>query len=259
MENQTLYGRKKTFKLPSGKEVTIREQNGEDDDILSNPVDARTLMNISRFIAGIVVDTDITPNRLLSVQDVHNMPSLDRYCIMFNSRIFSIGETLEFSYLWPNTDGTKREVEYEVNLKDEFLFDYSDIPSEEEMASKPNAIPFYPGNDEEYTITLSSGKQVKYHLLNAEAEQYLLNLPEDKLTKNQELIARNLQLKVGDNWEKVTSFRLFSTKDMSEIRAHVRGYDPIFQGTTTLIDPVTHQSVDIPIVGIDNFFFPRES
>lgn len=41
MEDQTLYGKKLTFKLPSGYEVTIREQNGEDDDILSNPVDAK--------------------------------------------------------------------------------------------------------------------------------------------------------------------------------------------------------------------------
>lgn len=78
---QTLYGKKLTFKLPSGYEVTIREQNGEDDDILSNPVDAKTFMNISKFIAGIVTDTDITATRLLTPEDVQKMPSLDRYAI----------------------------------------------------------------------------------------------------------------------------------------------------------------------------------
>ena len=77
---------------PVVNEVTIREQNGEDDDILSNPVDAKTFMNISKFIAGIVTDTDITATRLLTPEDVQKMPSLDRYAIMVNSRVFSLGE-----------------------------------------------------------------------------------------------------------------------------------------------------------------------
>lgn len=100
MEDKTLYGKKLTFKLPSGYEVTIREQNGEDDDILSNPVDAKTFMNISKFIAGIVTDTDMTATRLLTPNDVQKMPSLDRYAIMINSRVFSLGEILDFRYTW---------------------------------------------------------------------------------------------------------------------------------------------------------------
>ena len=51
-------------------------------------------MNISKFIAGIVTDTDITATRLLTADDVQKMPSLDRYTIMINSRIFSLGKTL---------------------------------------------------------------------------------------------------------------------------------------------------------------------
>ena len=122
MEDKTLYGKKLTFKLPSGYEVTIREQNGEDDDILSNPVDAKTFMNISKFIAGIVTDTDITATRLLTPEDVQKMPSLDRYAIMVNSRVFSLGEILDFRYAWDGpADGQVREVDYEINLQEEFL------------------------------------------------------------------------------------------------------------------------------------------
>ena len=144
MEDQTLYGKKLTFKLPSGYEVTIREQNGEDDDILSNPVDAKTFMNISKFIAGIVTDTDITATRLLTADDVQKMPSLDRYTIMINSRIFSLGKTLEFRYDWEGpAEGQVRTIDYEVDLKEEFLFDYGTIPTMQEMEAKPNAIPFY--------------------------------------------------------------------------------------------------------------------
>lgn len=55
-----LEGRKLEFTVPSGYKYTIREQNGADDDILSNPVEAATLKNISRFIAAIVINTDYT-------------------------------------------------------------------------------------------------------------------------------------------------------------------------------------------------------
>ena len=79
------------FTTPSGHVVTIREQNGADDDILSNPADAATLMNLSKFVASIVVKSDYTQSGRLTVDQVQNMPTLDRYCILINSRIFSLG------------------------------------------------------------------------------------------------------------------------------------------------------------------------
>lgn len=262
MEDQTIYGRKYTFKLPSGYEVTIREQNGEDDDILSNPVDAKTFMNISKFISGIVIDTDITANRLLSAEDVQKMPSLDRYAIMINSRVFSLGEILDFRYDWDGgQDGKVRTVDYEVNLKEEFLFNYGEVPTMEEMEAKPNAIPFYPiaKQNKDITFTTKSGKELCFDLLNAEGESYVINLPVNEQTKNQELVARNLRLKVGEKFEPVKNFRLFSSQDMMDIRSTVKGMDPVFSGTTRIEDPETHQRIMVPIMAVDNFFYPRES
>jgi hypothetical protein len=262
MEDQTLYGKKFTFKLPSGYEVTIREQNGEDDDILSNPVDARTFMNISKFISGIVTDTDITANRLLSAEDVQKMPSLDRYAIMLNSRIFSLGKTLDFSYDWEGpAEGQVRTLDYEVDLQEEFLFDYGTIPTMEEMEAKPNAIPFYPvpKQSKGIQITTKSGKELCFDLLSAEGESYVMNLPAKERTKNQELVARNLQLKVGENYEPVKNFRLFSSQDMMDIRSAVKGMDPVFNGTTQIEDPETKQRIMVPVMAVDNFFYPRES
>ena len=40
MENDFLNARKLEFTVPSGYKYVIREQNGADDDILSNPVEA---------------------------------------------------------------------------------------------------------------------------------------------------------------------------------------------------------------------------
>lgn len=73
MENDFLNARKFEFTVPSGYKYVIREQNGADDDILSNPVEARTLRNISRFIAAIVVSTDYTQNGKLTVDDAHQL------------------------------------------------------------------------------------------------------------------------------------------------------------------------------------------
>ena len=255
MEDQTLYGKKFTFKLPSGYEVTIREQNGEDDDILSNPVDARTFMNISKFISGIVTDTDITANRLLSAEDVQKMPSLDRYAIMLNSRIFSLGKILDFSYDWEGpAEGQVRTLDYEVDLQEEFLFDYGTIPTMEEMEAKPNAIPFYPvpKQSKGIQITTKSGKELCFDLLSAEGESYVMNLPAKERTKNQELVARNLQLNVGENYEPVKNFRLFSSQDMMDIRSAVKGTDPVFNGTTQIEDPETKQRIMVPVMAVDN-------
>ena len=94
------------FTAPSGFKYSIREQNGADEDILSNPMDSKNLMNLTKFIQAIVVDTDFTPNRRLTVEDADRIPLNDRYHIIFMSRIFSLGEEVEFEYNWGQNGGS---------------------------------------------------------------------------------------------------------------------------------------------------------
>lgn len=94
------------FTAPSGFKYSIREQNGADEDILSNPMDSKNLMNLTKFIQAIVVDTDFTPNRRLTVEDADRIPLNDRYHIIFMSRIFSLGEEVEFEYNWGQDGGS---------------------------------------------------------------------------------------------------------------------------------------------------------
>ena len=61
-----------TFVAPSLNEYTIREQNGADEDILTNPVDIANLMNLSKFIAAIVVKTTATPSGKLTICSRYN-------------------------------------------------------------------------------------------------------------------------------------------------------------------------------------------
>lgn len=245
------------FTTPSGHVVTIREQNGADDDILSNPADAATLMNLSKFVASIVVKSDYTQSGRLTVDQVQNIPTLDRYCILINSRIFSLGETLDFDHDWGENRGGK--CSYEQDLR-EFLFDYSKEPTPEELMAKPNAIPYYPmrGKTKDLSITTTSGKELLFDLMTPADESWVANLPLEKQTRNVVLLARNLRLKVQDKFEKVSNFSSFSAKDMGEIRKAVMAMDPIFMGTTEVQSPVTKEIESIAIVGLPGFFYPEE-
>lgn len=247
------------FIAPSGCSYTIREQNGEDEEILSNRADARTLMNITKFIASIVVSTDFTPSGHLLVQDALNLPLLDRYAILFQSRIFSLGETVTFDYEW----GKGNTVTYEQDLR-EFLFDdYSKEPTEEELEAKPDAIPYYPNISskqiKDNELKLSSGKIVLWDYLDGNGEVYSINLPENKQTRNSDLLARNLRLMVDGKPEKVSNFKLFSVKDMTEMRAGIISQDPVFGGLTEIENPTTGEVTKYPILAAPTFFYLTEA
>lgn len=244
------------FVAPSGYSYDIREQNGQDEEILSNQFDAKNLMNLTKFIAGIVVHTDFTESGKLLVNDVLKLPLLDRYCILINSRIFSLGPELTFSYQWSKDD----VVTYEQDLN-EFVFDYSEIPSEEELKAKPDAIPFYPCGKsvkEPHEFSTTSGKLIRWQHINGEGEIFLLNLPETQRTRNSELLARKLEFFVEGNWEKVTNFSLFSMKDMAEIRKEILSNDPIFAGLTPIENPITREVTKYPIMAAPSFFYLTE-
>ena len=250
--------RKLEFTVPSGHKYSIREQNGEDEDILSNPVDAKNLMNLTKFIVAIVVDTDFTKSGKLTVKDALDMPMLDRYCILLQSRIFSLGSELVIPYQWPDS---KVPIEYEEDLNNYLLESYTDVPSEEELDSKPYAVPMYPNatNLKDLTFPIGEGKNISFDCFTASGEQYLLGLSEDKRTRNAELIARNLRLEVNGKYEKVTNFSMFSVREMAAIRKLVASYDPVFQGVTELTNPNTGETLMYPVMASPNFFFLTEA
>ena len=73
-----------------------------------------------------------------------------------------MGKLLDFRYAWDGpADGQVREVDYEINLQEEFLFDYGVVPTMEEMEAKPNAIPFYQylNKPRKYSSLLKVGKR----------------------------------------------------------------------------------------------------
>lgn len=257
---ETNFNHNLEFIAPSGSKYVIREQNGADDDILSNPSTSRNLMNLSHFISAIIVDQNFYPNKTrISPEDALNLPSNDRYAILVNSRIHSIGETLEFTHDW---GGTLGKVEYEIDLNELVFNKPASQITEEDLETKPEAIPVYPAEYQAGSTTLfiqAGDKELSFELLTGKGEQYLIELPMDKRTKNQELVARNLKLKVNGNYEKVTNFSMFTLKEMRSIRRSVAENDPMFSGNIKISHRSNPEIVDyVNIMGIPDFFWPEE-
>lgn len=256
-ESVILQGRTLEVTAPSGYKYELREQTGEDDDIISNPVAAKDLTNLSRFIQGVVIKTDRTKSGRLTLEDVKNLPLNDKYFLLLASRKHSLGDIVDFTYDWGEDFGGKKE--YEQDLTELMFDDYGVTPDEEELNSKPFAVPYYPGDiEKDIRVNLTSGKTVVFDLMDGNGEAYLLNLPVEERTKNKELIARNLRLEVDGKFEQVKNFKLFTPKDMVEMRKAVAENDPIFTGNIEIENPTTSQVLQLNIIAVPGFFFPGE-
>jgi len=253
-----VYGEVVSLITPSGCQVTIRQQNGDDDDIISNSVMSQDGTSINKFVSGIVVDTDITVSRKLSLNDVLAMKLCDKFFIILASRIFSLGNMLRFSYAWDNMNGP---IEYEEDLTN-YIWDYSkeDFPFNPPDPGyfKYRIQPHKFGKDTSREIVLYSGKRLKYTFMNGYGEKYLLKLSPEVQSKNQELLARDLQLMLDNKWVKVENFKHFSPKEMAEIRREVNDNDRSSELITELTNPTNGEKIPYLIVGTPDFFFPRE-
>jgi len=260
-----VYGEVQTLITPSGHEVTIRMQTGEDDDILSNAKGVLDGSSTNRFISGIVVHTDITDNGKMNLDDARSLKLCDRYFIMIASRIFSIGQTVKFKYKWPDRNDIEdynNEIEYEEDLG-VFIWDYH---------NPDNLFPFK-GHEEYFSeriqehqggkdicreLTLKSKKVLRYNYMNGHAEKWLMSLPEERQTVNSGIISRNLEQKINEKWVKVHNFKTFTPQDMREIRNDVLEFDPAINLITELKHPQSKETIEYPIVASPDFFFPRE-
>ena len=253
-----LYGEVQTLITPSGFEVSLRMQNGNDDDILSNADGVMDGTSSNRFIAGIIVDTDITTNRKFNLDTARDLKLCDKYFIMIASRIFSIGQILKFSYHWPDLPAP---TDYEEDLGD-YIWDYKDIsefPKKgEEGYLKYRIAPHPFGKESMRQANTASGKVYRYKFMNGHGERFLMNLPSDRQSVNAELLARGLETKMGEGFVPVQNFATFSPMDMMDIRKDVSTHDESINLITELKHPKTGAIMEYPIIGTSDFFFPRE-
>lgn len=261
VQEHPVHGRLATLLLPSGNSVVIREQNGNDDDVISSMDSSKSQATpFNRFIAGIICEQTfpfVDHEKSITPKEVLEMPLRDKYYILMASRAFSISPILKFQWDW--RDG-KAPVHYEEDLTP-YLPNYKEeLPEPQEPGYFKYRIEPYLHTNPFREISLQSGKKVKYKWLDGHGEVYMLNLPEDKANINTQLRSRFIQLyddKTGQ-WFDVHDFRAFNSRDMQEIRFDIEENDKPFDGLTDIKNPYSGNIVAIPLLSIPDFFFPRQ-
>lgn len=247
----------KTIKLPSGKTITIREQNGDDDTIISRLKNANDGTSIPSFVAAITMEDE--NKKKPTIQDVMKWKVNDIYVTVLKSRLFSLGKIVDFTLTCPK-ENCKKESSYEEDLS-KYDWDYTkpfpEIGSED--YNKYRCKPYANGQELERVLTLSSGKEIKYKCRTGESETLILEMPEDSISKNTELTIRKLQLKAPEGkYLTLSSFTLLSARDMKEIRKDIADNDPVFEFASECIctNHKCKNALTISVLTQPNFFFP---
>ncbi len=241
---------------PSGFEVIIRQQTGEDDDVISNPNGAYLGEALNKFVQGIIIKLGAN-GTAPSYNDIENMKLGDKYFIMIASRMFSLGPVLKFEYEWD--DGEVAEYEEEL---ENYIWDYEldGFPEKGSELYSPYRIPPHKhGDSTQMEFSITSGKKFRFTFMNGLGEKYLMTLPEDQLSKNTELKARNLEQKLGEEWVKVENFKAYTAREMSNIRKEVFDNDPITEVLTEIPHPTKKgKKIMYSLLTSPDFLFPRE-
>lgn len=243
--------RQKEISVPTGKRYIIREQNGYDDEVLSQVTSIDDADVINRFMANIILKD--SEGNTVYYEDVLKMPLRDKYTLLIQSRIFSLGSELKFEHDWGSNVPPQQ---YTDDLTQYVWEDYnSPFPG----PGSPNYFkyrmpPYAPGigNGVEFEV---DGLRLKFDLLDGRGETHLLKLQPGSQNINQELIARNLSI-YKDGWVKAVNFAGFTARQMAQIRAKIKQFDERIEVLTSIDHPFSGQVIEIPLIGIRDFFFP---
>ena len=228
-----------TVILPTSRKVTIREQNGNDEDVISRVGDSSNNTAIAKFLAGIIIEPKT------SWQQVMKWQSQDKYVLLLQSRIFNLGDTLSFKHTFE--DGTEETFEEDLSV---YTIDNTD------NKYAPKSYPL--GLETEVEFTTSLGKVVKYTLLNSDGEAYNMGKPEGSASRNDIFRCRFLSVKdhnTKSGWKVVEKFYDFKPIELSEIRKNIMENDPTFDMLMEISHPVSNQKVLVPMIQYTEFFF----
>lgn len=248
-------GQEHEVTLPSGNVVRIRETNGDDDEILSRLGAAQDGSNIINFLTNIT-EHDSALGRKPHSGDLMEWPLADKYYLLFKQRLLNHGNLLKFQHKFENSkhelDANPVTFEQDVAEFDGNLADPLYKPS---TPHQPKKYPY--GNQREVEYTTSSGVQVKWKILNTILENKQLSMPLESTNRNSALTIRELSVFNKGEWVRLTTFGMFSSKVMSELRTEVGKSDPSFNPIVDVVSPNSGTRDSIPLIAIPDFYFPE--
>ena len=234
---------------PDGITYTLREQNGNDDDVLSTLGDARNNTSLDKFLSGVIVGP-----KKLSWEEIHKtMGSATKYYLVMRSRIFTHGSIVTFKHKFE--DGTIQEFEEDLTIFDR---DLSKEPKEDEVENPEiDRIQRYPEIPFRLTQALVIGeKKIRYQLMTSEVEAVTMGIPRENISKNDELRARKLTQLIDTRELVIQNFRDFSASDMKAIWAHIRENDINFSLVTKVQTKDKKSTEYTSLLTVPEFFFP---
>lgn len=243
-ENLIFIGKTKEVTLPSGRVIIIRETTGEDESLLSQLKLAQTGDSIIYFLSNVIKNQDGTvPTR----EDILSWFENDVQAALLYIRMLSLGEVFIFPYTCTcNPQAAPVLMEQDLN---EFI-----LGSDTNNALKP-----YPkGLEKTIEFNLSSGKTLRFSILTNNSKDNLLEDTQDSINKNTSLLLRNLEILHEGSWEKVTHFKMFSSREMIELRKVVDSYDPSWVPYMHVVCPKCGKREVVDILTQPDFFFPTE-
>lgn len=253
--------------LPSGFLVTFREQNGDDDAIISTIADAQKGDSLSKFLAAIILEIDGKAAKLTPAQ-LDTWRTRDRISLLIKSRIFSLGPIIRFKHTCSNPDCKFTSLDslpYEEDLS-LYDWDYSRpfpekfIDGTSNPEYKKTYIPPYsePIKNSVVNLMLSSKKEVRYKYQDGLGEKVFLEVPRNELNKNHELLSRCLEWKdETGKFIKVTKFNVFSARDMEEIRTSIYKLDTPYDPLAEIPCPKCRNIDTVNLTHQPSFFFPQ--
>jgi len=246
-------GPTETFITPSGQELTIRERNGDDEDILSRVRDNKDGTAVNKFVAAISVNPKLTE------LEVKQLPVRDKYYTVLKSRIQSLGNILTFPHIFEK--GDKTPVSFDVDLS-EYLWDFSnpEFPKPGDANYFQYRCKPYPkeiATNPEFEFVLSSGKIVKMKYLTGVGESKALGKNYNDLTINDRFRLRDFKLKGNSGeWIPMENFKIFTARELTEMRVRVEEFDAPFEMLHDLTSPATGLTETISLIQLESFFFP---
>lgn len=242
--------------LPSGNKVTIREPNGEDEEMMSRMSDSKDGSNFINYLASII-EKDYALDAKPLPSQIMEWPMADKYYLLFAQRVIHSGSNLNFTHLCQNGDCANEHpegfpIEQDLNEFDGELGNPDYKPG-------PNQIKPYPGGGaRQIQFTLASGRKLRFKILNSILENKQLAITEAGVTRNLPVSLRELEEEVQGKWVLVTQFRSFSRPEMAAIRKKVLESESTFEPVIHINCPYCKTHNIIHVMGIPAFYYLEE-
>lgn len=261
--NQVDLGNTLKVLMPSGFIIIIREQNGEDDDVLSKANDKSDTDPLHNFLAGIIIEnSQLEKGHYTTSNDVKRWKLKDKYYLALKSRLHSLGPDIHFENKC-KAKGCTYKTEYDEDLS---KYDTDLTKSAKKIGDEDyveGIITIYPNKEERYRIiTLASKKVIRYKYIDGIGENKVLDVSEDRLTKNMELLARSIEFKkegTKEEWFRIENFKMFTAREMREIRIDIKKNDVRFDMFSDLKCGKCGNVIQVPLIAFSSFFFPEDN